>query len=104
MKIKITEDKLYEVIKNYLNGSINPYGFSEFDNFIVMYREREDEYVDGFKEVYIEFDDYDGRLYVEREFVDTLTSIFPVNDETAHEFIKKWFEDRFGVNVKYTQS
>jgi hypothetical protein len=102
MKIKITKDKLYEVIKNYLNGSINPYGISEFDNFIVMYHQ--DEYDDEFNEVYIEFDDEDGRLYVERAFVDTLTSIFPVNDETAHEFIKKWFEDKFGVNVKYTQS
>jgi hypothetical protein len=42
----------------------------------------------------------DGWLYIEKDFLDTFSSMYPLNRKQSAEFISKWFSKEFEVNVK----
>jgi hypothetical protein len=51
----------------------------------------------------MEFDYTDGRLWVNRNLQKFLVDLFGKNQVGTMTFIGKWFEDKFGVEVKYVE-
>ena len=102
MKVIITENKLHQLQINHLNETLRG-GVSKFDNFIVIYYYDDgDDYFDS--EVLMEYDFEDGRLYVDNKFLKDFSFTYFANENDAEKVIKDWFENEFGVKIKYIQS
>jgi hypothetical protein len=102
MKIIITENKLRDLQLQYLNNSIG--SDSDFEEFIIVYypsSDDEDEFMD---DVMMEFDHTDGRLYIDKSFLDNFGKVYFPNEDDAGPFIKNWFEHQYGVDIEYIQS
>ena len=67
----------------------------EFDRFIVL----EDPYGDPDNEVDMDYDGEDGRLWVRQSLFDLLMDLFCKSDVETLDFIGKYFEYKFGVQV-----
>ena len=101
MKIIITENKLRELQLQYLNRFLGR--ISNFDNFIVIYYPNYGD--DDFEsDVLMEYDYDDGRLYINKTFLNNFAKFYFPNDDDAQPFIKHWFENEFGVEIKYIQT
>jgi hypothetical protein len=101
MKVIITENKLRDIQLNYLNTM--KYDYSEFDNFkILYYPDNRDDY--ELSEVMMEYDFEDFRLYIDSNFVKDFGLTYFPNEDDAQPFIRDWFEEEFGVKVKYMES
>ena len=104
MKFLITEDqlkklklKLYQFKIKFLNSYVTKGTVRKFDSFIVI----EDSSADEFDEPHMEYDSFDGRLYVNKEIRSTFTDLFGDDEEESNKFFKQWFEDKYGVDVKF---
>jgi len=101
MKVIVTENKLRDIQLNYLNTM--KYDYSNFDNFIVLYYpDNADDY--ELSDVMMEYDFEDFRLYIDSNFVKDFGLTYFPNEDDAQPFIRDWFEDKFGVKVKYVES
>jgi hypothetical protein len=101
MKVIITENKLRDIQLNYLNTM--RYDYTEFDNFkILYYPNNRDDY--ELSEVMMEYDFEDFRLFIDSNFVKDFGLTYFPNADDAQPFIRDWFEDKFGVKVKYIES
>ena len=101
MKVIIAENKLRDIQLNYLNTM--KYDYSNFDNFIVLYYpDNRDDY--ELSEVMMEYDFEDNRLYVDNKFLSDFSHTYFPYEEDAQIVLGKWFEDKFGVEVKYMES
>jgi hypothetical protein len=102
MKIIITENKLLklqtDVLNNLLGGNV-----SEFDNFILIYYP-DGQGDEGISEIMMEYDYEDSRLYIDNYFLRNFGKVYFPNEEEAQLVIKDWFENYFGVEIKYIQS
>ena len=47
----------------------------------------------------MEYDSEDGRLYIDKNFLDKFTSWFPLDMQQSKSFIKDWFEDIYNVKI-----
>jgi hypothetical protein len=101
MKIIITESKLKDLRTSYLNYFHNHASVSKFDSFIVVYYNETDD--DNDDSIAMEYDSDDGRLYLDKNFTLFFKNYFP-NEDDVIPFIKDWFENEFGVKIKYIQS
>lgn len=105
MKFIITENKLEELKKKlirykikHLDSYVNNRNVRRRDSFIII----EDPSVDDdFEEPHMEYDYYDGRLFVNKELRNTFRAMFGDDREEMDTFIKRWFEDKFNVEVKF---
>ena len=100
MKIIITENKLRDLQLQYLNSSIG--SESNFEEFIIIYHPGtvdEDEF-----DAMMEYDRTDGRLYIDKSFLDNFGKVYFPNEDDAGPFIKDWFEYQYGVDIKYMES
>lgn len=102
MKYIITESRLRQFILDYLDTFLESKHISNFDNFIVISQKADNN--DEYWTDYIEFDNSDGRLWVERDFANWLGTLFAHDRESILGLIKEWFEDKFDVEVKYVES
>lgn len=101
MKVIITENKLHQLQINHLNETLRG-GVSKFDNFIIIYYYDDgDDYFDS--EVLMEYDSEDGRLYVDNKFLKDFSFTYFANENDAEKVIKDWFENEFGVKIKYIE-
>jgi hypothetical protein len=101
MKVIVTENKLRDIQLNYLNTM--KYDYSNFDNFIVLYYpDNRDDY--ELSEVMMEYDFEDFRLFIDSNFVKDFGLTYFPNEDDAQPFIRDWFEEKFGVKVKYVES
>lgn len=102
MKIIITENKLRDIQLNYLNTM--KYDYSDgHDSFLILYYpDKEDDYESS--EVMMEYDFEDYRLYIDSKFVKDFGFTYFPNEDDAQPFIGDWFEEKFGVKVKYMES
>lgn len=101
MKVIITENKLHQLQINHLNETLRG-GVSKFDNFIIIYYYDDgDDYFDS--EVLMEYDFEDGRLYVDNKFLKDFSFTYFANENDAEKVIKDWFENEFGVKIKYIE-
>ena len=48
----------------------------------------------------MEYGQDDGKLYIEKSFLDRFSSMYPLNKEKSAEFISNWFSKQFEVDVK----
>jgi hypothetical protein len=95
MKYIITESKLDMLMTDYLNTWVGSRRLIEFDRFIVL----EDPNGEPENEVDMEYDGEDGRLWVRQELFSTLVDLFGKDENETLEFIGKFFEYKFGVQV-----
>lgn len=95
MKYIITESKLDMLMTEYLNDWVDSKKIIEFDRFIAL------EDIDGevMNEVSMEYDGEDGRLWVRQELFSLLVDLFGKGENETLEFIGKYFEYKFGVQV-----
>lgn len=101
MKVVITENKLHQLQINHLYETLRG-GVSKFDNFIIIYYYDDgDDYFDS--EVLMEYDFEDGRLYVDNKFLKDFSFTYFANENDAEKVIKDWFENEFGVKIKYIE-
>jgi hypothetical protein len=103
MKYIITESQLNKV-KSKLNDLMISDLNRLLDNdrtsdseFIVIYYNDVPLYEDG---VIMEYGFEDGKLYIEKEFLDTFSSMYPFKKKESAEFISNWFSKEFEVDVK----
>ena len=102
MKIIITENKLHKLQINHLDNMLRG-GVTEFDNFIIIYYyDTSDDYENS--EVLMEYDYEDSRLYVDHSFLKNFAKVYVPKEEEAPFVIKDWFENYFGVEIKYVQT
>jgi hypothetical protein len=103
MKVIIKENKLRDLQLNYLNTI--RYDYDEFDNFKMLYypdnNEDEGEFTSS---VMMEYDFEDFRLYIDSKFVKDFGLTYFPNEDDVQPFIRDWFEEKFGVKVKYIES
>jgi hypothetical protein len=95
MKYIIKENKIDMLMTDYLNTWVGSRKLIEFDRFIVL----EDPNGDPENDVDMEYDGEDGRLWVRQELFDTLVDLFGKGEDETLEFIGKYFEHKFGVQV-----
>jgi len=102
MNYIINNSKLKELLSDYLNNrTIN--NLSRVDTFIIIYQPIPDDNHDD-EPIAIEYDNYDGRLYINKDFLISFHSFFPFGIENLKEFIKDWFESKFKVGVTFVES
>jgi len=95
MKYIIKENKIDMLMTDYLNTWVGSRKLIEFDRFIVL----EDPNGEPENDVDMEYDGEDGRLWVRQELFDTLVDLFGKGEDETLEFIGKFFEHKFGVQV-----
>ena len=103
MNYLVTHPQLRKFMIEYLNDFLNNCSVSDPDSFIVInynYDEPDEYSID---DVAMEYDSDDGRLYLDKNFTLFFKNYFP-NEDDVIQFIKDWFENEFGVKIKYIQS
>lgn len=96
MKYIIKENKIDMLMTEYLNSWVDSKLIQKFDRFIVL----EDPVGEPENEVDMEYDGDDGRLWFRKEFRHLLTDLFGKSQVETMTFVGKYFEDKFGVEVK----
>lgn len=100
MKFIITEHKLDKIIFNYITSIIknnSDVQRSEVDTFIVYYDKNDED------TVLIEFDDFDGRLYIEKNLISIISDTFNISSETAMIKICDFFEYYEGIKPDFLE-
>jgi hypothetical protein len=100
MKFIIKESQLDILMTEYLNTWIENKHISNQNNFIVISRKTEfdDEWTD-----LMEYDFTDARLWINNEFKRFMSDLFAMSVLDIIPFLTKWFENKFNVNVEYTE-
>jgi hypothetical protein len=106
MKVIITENKLRDIQLNYLNTMRYDYAFyqSRYLGNIIMLNFPDDRYNYEMSEIMMEYDFEDFRLYIDSNFVKDFGFTYFPNQDDVQPFIRDWFEEKFGVKVKYVES
>lgn len=98
-KYIVPKGMLHDLMSNYLNDKLGP-NQSMFDSFIVLYKSSDND-EEG---CIIEYDYDDGRLYIDRTFLEFFSRLFPTDEDESMQFIKDWFERRYDVKINYCQA
>jgi hypothetical protein len=96
MKYIIKESKIDMLMTEYLDSWVSSRRLVKFDRFIVL----EDPNGEEENDIDMEYDGDDGRLWFRREFRYLLTDLFGKTHTEIMAFVKKYFEQKFGVEVK----
>lgn len=99
MNYIISDYRLSQFMLDFLDERLKG-GVSRIDSFIIVHSEDENN-VD-YDNVMLEYDKFDGRLYIYKEFLNNFSTLFPFGVDNLREFIKVWFESKFHVQVKFT--
>ena len=100
MKIIISESKLNVIIFDYLDTLLLSKGHSRVDSFIIIH----DNYGDTEFYQQMEYDFFDGRLWVSEKFLKTFMDLFGTDKDMSLSLIGRWFEKKFLVDIKYYDS
>ena len=99
MKYIITENRLNEFMTQYLDSWLSTKHSYNFEEFIIIeYSFGQDDVSDS---IVMEHDNTDGRLWFDNDFRKKLTDLFNKSTEEINHFVREWFENKFGVEVKY---
>ena len=96
MKYIIKESKIEMLMTEYLDSWVSSRRLVKFDRFIVL----EDPNGEEENDIDMEYDGDDGRLWFRKEFRYLLTDLFGKTHTEIMAFVKKYFEHKFGVEVK----
>jgi hypothetical protein len=83
------------LMTDYLNTWVSSRRLIKFDRFIIL----EDPNGEPENDVDMEYDGEDGRLWVRQELFSTLVDLFGKGNVETLDFIGKFFEYKFGVQV-----
>lgn len=103
-KVIISESRLHEFLTAYLDSFVDTHEVVYHDPYIVI---SDKDHGDDVKWVdHMEYDHTDGRLWVNRDTLDSIYNSFPFfrDKESFKQFLVKWFENRFEVEVKFIKS
>lgn len=101
MRFIISEHKLDKVIFKFIHDYIgNTFERSQFGTFIV-YSTLNTDPTFGYDEVKLEHDSEDGRLYIDKDFLMTISNIFGLTPLDAQLKIYDWFKWYEDVETKY---
>lgn len=101
MKYIIPESRLNKFLTTYLDSWVEDMAITRSSPFIIISRKisgDEDDWED-----YMEHDYIDGRLWVNRDLQRNLMDISNKNQEELKEFLGKWFENKFNVDVEFVE-
>lgn len=106
MKILITESQkekiLYDFMKSFIDDNLEENKPSYVDTYIVYWNKVDDYSYEN--PVLIEYDNTDGRLYINKKYINDLKSWMPLDDKEVFKLIKNSFEKKFDVKIKYIKS
>jgi hypothetical protein len=98
MKYLISESRLQEFINRYFDNMMDQSIVLRNDPYIYLERPDEDG-EDIFQ--YMEWDRTDGRLWINRIFLETVMDTFGFDKDQTRDLIGNWFEKEFDVKVKF---
>lgn len=101
MKYIITESRLHNFMSEYLDSMLKEKIVSNSNPFIVIsdnIRNEDDTWFD-----IMEYDHTDGRLWISDKFKKFMSDLFAMSVLDIIPFMTKWFENRFNVQVEYTE-
>ena len=101
MKYIITESRLHNFMSEYLDSMLKDKIVSNSNPFIVISDNIQSE-DDTWNDI-MEFDHSDGRLWINNQFKKFMSDLFAMSVLDIIPFITKWFENRFNVEVEYTE-
>ena len=89
-------------MNSYLDNMMNSNIVQRNDPY--LYIEKPD-YDDGDGDIfqYVEYDYSDGRMWINRHFLIYFSELFALSIKEAGDFIQKWFEKTFDVEVKFRE-
>ena len=102
MKYIVTESQhkkvMYDFISSYVNDTFDGIKADYKDSFIIIWNP--DTNIDSDSElVLFEYDSWDNRLYISKDYIKTIRSLIPMSISDTHSAIKDLFEKRFDVKV-----
>jgi hypothetical protein len=95
MKILIKENKLKDLSKKYIWKELSDLEHYNMDSFILVHDGVDDEDSD----VVLEYDFYDGRLYINGDWMKLISNLLPIDKKTIESLVDEWFENKFDVSV-----
>lgn len=101
MKYIITEGRLNNFMSEYLDSMIKDKIVSNSNPFIIISDNIQNE-DDTWNDI-MEFDNTDGRLWINNQFKKFMSDLFAMSVLDIIPFMTKWFENRFNVEVEYTE-
>jgi hypothetical protein len=101
MKYIITESRLTQFMKDYLNSFVDSKVAYTSDPYLIVSEPNQGD--DELWEDYMEWDRTDGRLWVNKSLYKNLLDLFAMEENELKKFIVEWFENRFNVQVKFIQ-
>ena len=101
MKFIIKESQLDILMTDYLNTWIENKNVSNHMDFIQI--SQKTGYDDNDWTDWMEYDFSDGRLWINNEFKRFMSDLFAMSVLDIIPFLTKWFENKFNVNVEYTE-
>jgi len=96
---------LYDYIAEYVNDTFDGGKPTIMDSFIIVWDYTDygdDEYVE--QPHLIEFDWFDGRLWISKDYMNRLQNLIPLDKEIIHDIVKDCFEKKFDVEVSFVES
>jgi hypothetical protein len=101
MKYIITENRLDKFLDNYLDSWVENKAVTRSSPFIIIAQQAQGD--DELWDDYMEHDYLDGRLWVNRDLKRNLMDISNKNEDELKKFLKRWFENKFNVDVEYVE-
>jgi hypothetical protein len=101
MKFIIKESQLDILMTDYLNTWIENKNVSNHMDFIQI--SQKTGYDDNDWTDWMEYDFSDGRLWINNEFKRFMSDLFAMSVLDIIPFLTKWFENKFNVDVEYTE-
>jgi len=103
MNYLVTHPQLRKFMTEYLNDLLNQFNVIEIDRFIVIDYNNPIPDPYSIDDIVMEYDSNDGRLYINKNFLDKFSIWFPLDMEQSKSFIKDWFESVYNVKIKYVE-
>ena len=100
MKYIISENRMNEIMTEYLNGWAESKTVSRSSPFIVV---EEPSGEVGEWDIVMEYDFTDGRLYVSKRTTKHLMDLFGKNEIDVRVFVGEWFGKKFNVEVEFVE-
>lgn len=101
MKYIISESRLNEFINSYLELFVYNKAVTHSDPWIIISQAAQGD--DENWADYMEYDYTDGRLWINKSFLQIFTDSFGVDEQHTRQIISDWFSNKFDVEVKFTE-
>ena len=96
---------LYDYIAEYVNDTFDGGKPTYLESYIIIwdYTYYGDD-ADDEQPQLLEYDEFDGRLWISKNYMNRLQNLIPLDKEIIHDIVKDCFEKRFDVKVSFVES